>query len=113
MEKEIIARNFGILRRKLELSQEEFASYLSINRVLVSYYENGSREIPLEILEKCSTLFGIELIHLIDEDENKIKSNLLIAFRSQSFEKEDLQAIADFKKIIMNFNKMKRISEDV
>lgn len=86
------------------------ADYLGINsRELISYYENGEREIPFNILEQCSNLFGIELVDFFEEDENKLNAHLHFAFRADQIHPDDLRAISDFKKIINNYKRMKRI----
>ncbi|MDN3595336.1 helix-turn-helix domain-containing protein [Zunongwangia endophytica] len=108
--KEIIARNFKLLRNKLGITQIEMAEYLDLSsREVISYYENGDRDIPLDILEKCCNLFGVELIELFEENEAKVKTNIHFAFRADDLEKEDLKSIADFKEIMKNYGRMKQL----
>lgn len=110
--KQTIANNFKLLRNKLGLNQQQMANYLEINsREVISYYENGDREIPLEVLEKCCNLFGIELLDIFEEDPEKVKANFHLAYRADSLCDEDLNSIGEFKKIIKNYQRMKRINE--
>jgi transcriptional regulator with XRE-family HTH domain len=49
------------LRKKLNLTQDQFASQLDIKRSLVGAYEEGRAEPRLELLQKMATLGGISL----------------------------------------------------
>jgi transcriptional regulator with XRE-family HTH domain len=108
--KEIIARNLGLLRSKLNLTQAEMANYLGINsRELISYYEKGERDIPLGVLESCCNLFGIDLIDMFEENEDLVKANMHLAYRADNLTQDDIQAISKFKKIINNYQRINRI----
>lgn len=106
----IIGKNIKSYREKLNLSQEEIAEFLGVSRELISYYENGRREVQLEKLEKLADLFGIELINLLEEDLSIMKTDIAFAFRSDGLEQRDLEHISNFHRIIMNYLKMKQIS---
>lgn len=108
--KKVISRNFKMLRGKLGLSQQEMADYLNLpSRESISQYENGQRDIPLNVLESCCNLFGVELIDLFEEEEGNVVSNIHFAFRAGDLNKIDMQSISQFKKIIGNYQRMKRI----
>jgi transcriptional regulator with XRE-family HTH domain len=110
--KDITAHNFALLREKLQLTQQQLANYLSIKRELISYYENGEREIPLEILEKASDLFGVDLVDFFEENTDEARVNLSFAFRADDLKQEDLEAIAELKKIVKNVQRMNRLAVD-
>jgi transcriptional regulator with XRE-family HTH domain len=93
-------------REKMQLSQEAVAEFLKIKREVLSYYETESRETPLEVFEKLSDLFGIGLDEFFEEDENQIKANVAFAFRANAILPEDLNAIADFRKVVKNYFKL-------
>jgi transcriptional regulator with XRE-family HTH domain len=93
-------------REKMQLSQEALAEFLKIKREVLSYYETESRETPLEVFEKLSDLFGIGLDEFFEEDENQIKANVAFAFRANEILPEDLNAIADFRKVVKNYFKL-------
>jgi transcriptional regulator with XRE-family HTH domain len=112
MDNTIVARNFKLLREKLNLTQEQLSEYLEIPRGYVSYYETGQREIPLEILEKASDLFGIDLLDLLEENSEEALTNLSFAFRANELKTEDLQVIAAFKKIVKNVQRMNRLAQN-
>lgn len=111
--KDILARNLKMLREKLKLSQQELADYLNIpSRESISQYENGKRELPLDVLERCCNLFGVELIDMFEEDESKVTTSIHFAFRADELDVEDLRSISHFKKIINNYRRMKNIIND-
>lgn len=93
-------------RDKMSLSQEDLSSFLCIKREMVSYYENDTREVPREILEKLSNLFGIDLSDFFEEDEAQIKANVAFAFRANEIVAGDLNGIAEFRKIVKNYFKL-------
>lgn len=91
------------------LTQQQLADYLECQREIISYYENGTRTPNVEILQKISDLFGIELDKLLEESSEIVDENLMLAFRQESSNPADLKEIASFKKIIKNYLKMNRI----
>lgn len=103
-----IASNFKKLRDNLGFSQEKVGQYLDCSREEVSYYETGAREIPLAVLERASNLFGVELIEFFSEEETV---GISIAYRAEDCSVEDLNQIAQFKKIIKNYQRINRLTE--
>jgi transcriptional regulator with XRE-family HTH domain len=93
-------------REKLGYSQEALAGYLGLKREMISYYETGSRETPLEILEKLATLFGVELDVFFSEHPEDVMAEFAFAFRADNLDEKDLEAIAGFKKIVLNYQRM-------
>ena len=49
------------LRDKYGYTQDRLAEFLGIKREMISFYETEEREVPLEVLEKLSDLFGVDL----------------------------------------------------
>ncbi len=97
------------LRIKNNFTQDQLSSFLNCPRELISYYETGDREIPLQVLEKLSDLLGIELEDFFEEDLAQIKTNIAFAFRADTIVEEDLEPLAQFKKIVKNYQKMLNI----
>lgn len=60
--------NIRILRRRLSLTQDQFAQKLNIKRSLVGAYEEGRAEPRLELLQKMAELFSISVDQLIGQD---------------------------------------------
>jgi Zn-dependent peptidase ImmA (M78 family)/transcriptional regulator with XRE-family HTH domain len=56
-------------RERAGLSQDAAADALHINRVLLSYYENGRRTVPLPTAAALARLYGTSLDRLLSGDE--------------------------------------------
>ena len=106
----VVAKNFKNLRENLGFTQDKVSEFLDCSREEISYYENGSREIPLTILERASDLFGIELMEFFTEGDSV---GIRIAYRADDCSVEDLNQIARFKKIIKNYQRINRLMETV
>lgn len=104
-----IGKNIKLFREKLQMTQEELASFTGISRELLSYYETGSREIPVTALEKISTWFGIEVADLLEENQDNITLRLAFAFRANELKPNDYEAIGRFQRVVMNYRKMKKL----
>ncbi len=102
-------KNIKFYRERLYLSQQEVADFLGVPREMISYWENGQREISLEMLEKLSDLFGIELINLMEENEQLVQADLALSFRKEGLEKSDLEHISSFQRIVKNYLKIQEI----
>ena len=53
------------LRKRNNLSQADLAVKLNVSQQSVSFYENGKREPPLDVLIKLSDLFGCTIDELV------------------------------------------------
>lgn len=85
------------------LSLEVVASFLSIKKELLSYYENDSQEAPIDVLERLSNLYGTDLAVFFETDHNQINPNVAFDFIT---EESDLNQIAQFRKAVKNYFKM-------
>lgn len=79
---------------------------------MISYYENGEREIPMVHLDKLANLFGVDISTLMEENPENLKSDLAFAFRADGLSTADMQEIANFKKVVKNFLKMTQIENE-
>ncbi|MCA6387345.1 MAG: helix-turn-helix transcriptional regulator [Cytophagales bacterium] len=102
----ILGNNIKALRIKLDLTQEMLADYLGISRGEMNYYENGTRPMPSNLVTKAAELFSVDEYDLYQENEALMTANVAFAFRAESISVEDLNEIAGFKKIAMNYLKM-------
>ena len=93
-------------RDRNNLSQEIVASFLGIKREMLSYYENDTREIPLESLEKLANLYGADLADFFETEKDVVQTNLAFAFRAEELCIEDLGALSQFRKIVKNYFKI-------
>lgn len=105
-ERQIIAQNIKRLREASSFTQEQIASFLGIGRSAYANYETGDRELPLNLMERLSDLYGCELSDLFEGDENIVDAMLATAFRVDSLSAEDLKQLAIFKRIVKNSLKM-------
>jgi len=108
---QIIGENITFLRKLFNMTQENVSEYLGINRVELSYYENGNRNAPLDVLNKLSDLYQVQLIDILEMKEEDRKAKSAMAFRADDLSVEGYKAIADFGKIVKNYLKMKKIEE--
>lgn len=61
-------RNIRALRKRLNLSQEELALRIGLNRGNIASYENGTAEPKICNLLKLSHIFGVSVIDLANKD---------------------------------------------
>jgi transcriptional regulator with XRE-family HTH domain len=100
-----IGTNIRKFRDLQDLNQQQLADYIGVTRELISLIESGQRDISLENLNKLADLFGIELSDLIEEDSEVQDVNLALAFRTND-SNLDLESIASFKRIVLNYKKL-------
>lgn len=105
----IVGHNLKSLREANNLTQNQVATYLGINRSAYANYEAGEREAPIEILEKACNLMGCEMELLFDDDERAVKNMLVCAFRADNLSVSDMEEVSAFKEIVLNYMKMERL----
>lgn len=96
-------------RERMGLSQEIVASFLGIKRETLSYYENnpdGRNQASLEVLEKLANLYGVDLADFFEDDIKQLNANLAFAFRATDLNENDLNEIAQFRKVVKNYLKI-------
>jgi transcriptional regulator with XRE-family HTH domain len=104
-----IGNNIREFRTKLGITQDELASFCSIKRSMISYYETGEREVSLLHLDKIAEYMNIDMDVFLEENPKDIKPDLAFAFRANELSASDRDSIASFKSIVKNFLKMKKI----
>ena len=97
------------LRDKYEYTQEKVAEFLGIKREMISFYETGEREVPLEVLEKLSDLFGVDLDVFFVDNVDQALAEVVFAFRKNDFDNDDMDAMAAFGKIVKNYLKINNL----
>ena len=83
------------LRKRLKLTQDQFAAKLDIKRSLLGAYEEGRAEPKLELLQKIAEVFLVSVDDLIGKDLSVAGSETqkMSSFSSRS--KEILVVTAD------------------
>lgn len=97
------------LREKYGYTQEKVAEYLGIKREMISFYENEGREITLEILEKLSDLFGVELEVFFVDNVDEALAEVVFAYRKDDLDNNDMENMAAFGKIVKNYLKINNL----
>ncbi len=59
------------LREDRDLKQKEIAEYLHIKQNTYSQYENGQRQLPIEILIKLSKFYKVSTDYILELTEEK------------------------------------------
>ena len=58
------------LRENRDLKQKDIAEYLKCSQVCYSYYENGQRDIPTDVLIKLSNFYDTSIDYLLGQTDN-------------------------------------------
>ncbi len=104
----VVGKNIKLFRKQPGLSQQDVAEYIGEVREAVSYYETGSRSVPTGVLSKLSSLFGVDEYDLFVDNPESNQVRMALAFRTQSLDAADLNQIAGFRKIVLNYLQMKK-----
>ena len=102
----IVAANITKIRKSLGYTQDSIAKYLEVSQAAYSKYESGELDIPISVIEKLASLFGVDEYDFYEEDTELQLSNIVFAFRADDIMPEDMEAIAKFKKIVRNYINM-------
>lgn len=97
------------LRDKYGYTQDTLAEFLGIKREMISFYETEEREVPLEVLEKLSDLFGVDLDVFFADNVEEALAEVVFAFRKNDFDNEDMEAMAEFGKMVKNYLKINNL----
>lgn len=97
------------LRERYGYTQDTLANYLGIKREMISFYENNERDIPLELLEKLSDLFGVELSVFFSSNLEEAMAEVVFAFRKDVVSERDMVQLSSFGKIVKNYIKINRL----
>ncbi|MCG7318040.1 helix-turn-helix domain-containing protein [Brevibacillus laterosporus] len=100
------------LRLKHGLSQEDLAEKLntrfgsSINKGMISKWENGLGDPRLETVRHLSILFNVSLDYLLGLEKEEAEINTIAAhFEGEDYTEEELQEILDYAKYLKSKRK--------
>ena len=62
------------MREDRDLKQQDIADFLKCSQVCYSYYENGQRDIPTDVLIKLSNFYDISIDYLLGQTDNPIRN---------------------------------------
>jgi transcriptional regulator with XRE-family HTH domain len=80
-------------RERMGLTQDQVARLIDVNRVEISYYETGSREISLGKLAQLANLYGCSVDYFLSVDDSDA-SGVAVAFRAENLSDQDLEIVA-------------------
>ena len=105
----VIGKNIKDFRERMGLTQESLGQFLGVAREQISYYESGNRSVPSTLMTKLADLFCVNEYDFYEEDLQTQRLNLAFAFRANCVNQEDLESIAQFKKIVRNYLNMQKV----
>ena len=91
-------------RESRGFTQEQIEKYLNINRVQLSYYETGKREIGMSTLIKLADLYGYSTAYFLGDTETEMPA--AISFRAEGIAEEDFETIALVHRFTKNLKYM-------
>ena len=59
------------LREDADLTQQSIAQHLNIKQNTYSQYENGQRQIPIDLLIKVSEYYGVSVDYILELTDTK------------------------------------------
>ena len=65
----MIGDNIKSLRRTHDLTQPEFAKIVGISRNSLSRYENGTRSVSTELIDRICQKFNVSYVDIVGEDK--------------------------------------------
>jgi len=101
----IIGRNISKYRVAYGYTLDNLATFLGIECQQLSNCENGISNISVINLNKIADLLGVELDELLAKNTRSI----LAKTHSQPLTDIDIQSIAEFNRIVLNYIKMNRL----
>jgi len=102
-----IGKRLQSVRDSLGFTQEQVAKYLGTSREAISYVETGTRPVSTVMLQKLADLYGYRFSHFLDETiEEGISPEVSLAFRTRDLSDNDLEIIAQVKRIAMNLDSL-------
>lgn len=89
-------KNIRCLRKHLNISQEELANRIGLNRGNIASYENGSAEPKICNLLKIANLFAVSLTDLTQTDLSKVDLEVFKTKANNTFGTAEVELINEF-----------------
>lgn len=110
----LLAQNIRHLRKRQELSQEELALRVGLNRGNIASYENGTAEPKICNLFKLAQIFSISITDLTQKD---LSNNQSYRAAHEAYEASDRPLFEDTRAIFDNFieraEELRRVTESL
>lgn len=104
MDSKAIGARFAVVRNSLGFTQKQVAHYLGMKREAIAYIESGARPVTTTTLVKLADLYGYKASYFINDAEEE--PHVSIAFRVTDLSDNDLEIIANIKRIASNLNSL-------
>jgi transcriptional regulator with XRE-family HTH domain len=98
---EIVGKNAKLARETNGFSQANVAEFLKVDQSLISKFENGSRSMQADMLERLANLYGYKVSDF-ENEECVSNQRIKTAYRSNGLLPEDLEVVHDIRRIGMN-----------
>lgn len=95
---------FKEIRSKCGFTQDQMATFLGVDRTMITKYEKGERMLGVGTLEKACEIFGCNLNVLRGIEEYK---PMAVAYRAKDLTIEDMEAICMVQRIALNLRRIK------
>ena len=92
------------LRKQFNLTQKQLGDMVSVTKLSICCYENGTRMPSLEVLGDLSDIFKVSTDYLLGRDYYIVSDN--DSKYSSSISKEDLVFIKEIKKYDLIYNNL-------
>jgi transcriptional regulator with XRE-family HTH domain len=103
-----IGKKLREVREKNGYTQTEVEKATGVKRELLSYYENGRREIDIATLEKLAAFYGYSIEYFIKNTE---EPEITLSFRTDGLKEEDIEVIGWAKNFVNNLYQMEKLLE--
>jgi len=106
----VLGKNAKQARESNGFSQANVANFLKVDQSLISKFENGDRSLQSDMLERLANLYGYNVSDFKRVDgipEQRLKA----AYRSRGISSDDMEAIHDIRRIVMNLLFMADLSD--
>lgn len=67
----MIYRRIRDLREDADLTQTQLSNYLNLTKRSYSHYENGTRNLPVDILISIADFYNVSTDYLLERTNNK------------------------------------------
>ncbi|KXG78248.1 helix-turn-helix domain-containing protein [Thermotalea metallivorans] len=99
----MIGERIRLLRNEKEITQRELAEYLGLTPKMISFYENGERFPPHDIIIKLSDYFNVSTDYLLGKTDirNPYEIKTIAAHHDgEDWTEEELADIEKFKEFV-------------
>ncbi|MDX1939556.1 MAG: helix-turn-helix domain-containing protein [Saprospiraceae bacterium] len=94
---DFLSQNIRHLRKRLNISQEELAAKIGLNRGNIASYENGTAEPKICNLLKLAHIFGISITDFTQKDLTRDENYLEAQITFQAERDEEIEVLEDYQ----------------